>query len=136
MNPSIIFRAAVRVLVPMIVLVSLHIFWRGHNAPGGGFIGGLMAASGCLLYAMAMGTAKARQVFYFSPTSIIAVGLLFAATSGFLGWGEKGAYFVGAWAEFPLIGYLGSPVLFDLGVYLLVLGFSMHVMFSLLEEAA
>ncbi|MFP5519732.1 MAG: MnhB domain-containing protein [Bdellovibrionia bacterium] len=137
MNPSLILKAATKFLFPIIIIVSLFIFWRGHNLPGGGFIGGLIAGCGFVLYALAFGVTEARKRAYVQPTTYMGWGLVCAVGSGFFGWflGQTD-FMAGIWGEVPLIGKIGTPVLFDLGVYLLVLGFAMHLLFSLLEESA
>lgn len=138
MKKSIIFQAAVRVLFPLIILISLFIFWRGHNLPGGGFIGGLVASCGFLIVALSFGSEEARRRAVLSPEAYISLGLFTGASSGFIGFFAKGTqdFMSSVWIEIPLIGPLGTPVMFDLGVYLLVLGFSLHVLLNLYQENA
>lgn len=137
MRASLILQTATKILFPLILLMSVFIFWRGHNLPGGGFIGGLVASCAFLLYALAWGVQRARAVLRIDTQKLLALGLLFAALSGFLGiFQGRFAFLVGAWVhEVPIFKHLGSPIIFDLGVYLLVLGFGLHVLFALLEEA-
>lgn len=136
MKKSIIFQAAVKVLFPLIILISLFIFWRGHNLPGGGFIGGLVAGCGFLIVALAFGSEKARKIAMLSPEAYIAMGLLTGASSGLFGFLFQGSndFMTSVWVDIPVIGALGTPVMFDLGVYFLVLGFSLYVLLSLFQE--
>ena len=138
MKKSVIFQTAARFLFPLIILMSLFIFWRGHNLPGGGFIGGLVAGCGFLIIALAFDVAEARRKALLSPETYIGLGLLTGASSGLFGYWVKGSshFMTSVWVEIPLIGGIGTPVMFDLGVYLLVLGFSLPVLLNLFEEAS
>lgn len=138
MKKSVIFQTAAKVLFPIVILMSLFIFWRGHNLPGGGFIGGLVAGCGFLIVALAFDAAEARKKALISPETYIGLGLLTGASSGLFGYLVKGStdFMTSVWVELPVIGGIGTPVMFDLGVYLLVLGFSLHVLLNLLEEAS
>ncbi|MGF1452219.1 MAG: MnhB domain-containing protein [Opitutales bacterium] len=134
---SLIFTTLTRKLLPLLLVLSLIVLYRGHNLPGGGFVGGLMAATGFILVALAEGRAKAARILRFHPETFLAVGLAFAAGSALiavLGFGE--GFMTGQWLhEFhlPLLGkvHLGTPVLFDIGVYFVVIGFSLLTTFSL-----
>ena len=64
---SPIFRTAARLLMPLLLLFSVFLLLRGHNEPGGGFVGGLVAAAAFALYAIAFGTRRARQALVVSP---------------------------------------------------------------------
>ena len=138
---SLILSASTRILMPAILLVSFFVLIRGHNDPGGGFIGGLLAATAFALLEKAEGIETARRVLRFRPESIAATGLGCALTSGLWGGLTQGYFLKGVW---PYYGYdaageqfgvpLGSIFLFDLGVYLVVLGSMLAILFSL-EEA-
>ena len=67
---SLILSTATRVLVPLILVLSVFVFFRGHNEPGGGFIGGLLAATAFALLEKAEGLAAARRALRFDPQSI------------------------------------------------------------------
>ena len=82
---SLILSTATRLLMPLILLLSIFVFFRGHNAPGGGFVGGLLAATAFALLEKAEGLAAARRALRFHPQSIAAVGLGCALASGRLG---------------------------------------------------
>jgi len=136
MNRSIILSAAVRILLPLLLLFSLFLLLRGHNEPGGGFVGGLVAASGFTLYALAHGVALARLRMRLDPHTLVAAGLLTALGSGCLALFTGLPFMTGLWygERLPLIGKAGTPFLFDTGVYLLVLGMTLLIVFSLMEE--
>jgi multisubunit Na+/H+ antiporter MnhB subunit len=129
---SLILSTATRVLVPVIVLVSFFIFYRGHNEPGGGFIGGLLAATAFALLEKAEGVEAARRALRFNPIVIAAVGLGCAVLSGVWGGLQYGAFLQGVWPFYEAYGLpFGSIFLFDLGVYLVVLGSVCGILFAL-----
>jgi len=135
---QLILTTAARTLLPVFVVLSLLVLWRGHNLPGGGFIGGLLAASAFALLALAEGVDAARRHLRFEPLSLLATGLLLAGLSGFLGLFFGAPFLTGYWLptfELPLMGtiHLGTPLLFDLGVYLTVIGFTLKTAFILAE---
>jgi multicomponent Na+:H+ antiporter subunit B len=136
---SLIVRTTVRALLPLLLLFSIFLFLRGHNQPGGGFVGGLMAAAAWALYAIAFGPATARRALYINPRILIGAGLLAILLSGMVGV-LLGQPFLTAWwgdVYVPMLGRLevGTPVLFDLGVYLTVVGVTVTMIFSLAEVA-
>lgn len=124
----ILFQAAARFLIPLQMFLAAYIFFRGHGAPGGGFIGGLMAAFGSIIYNMAFQERKIpRWILPFSPKALIALGWCIAFSSGlgalFLG----NPFMTGIWGGsiwLPIFGHikLGTVVMFDLGVFFLVWG--------------
>lgn len=134
---SIILRTAVRFLMPLLILFSLFLLVRGHNQAGGGFAGGLVAAASFALYSLSYNAAEARRVLKISPSVLIASGLLVAVVSGLIGLLAGQPFLTGLWtyATFPGIGTLevGTPMLFDIGVYLLVFGITITMVFSLEE---
>lgn len=136
---SLILRAATRLLVALMLLFSVYMLLRGHNNPGGGFIGGLIASIGFVLYAIAHGTEPARRALRLDPAAIAMAGLglallsgLFAALAGappFTGqW-----WFLGAGEESKGIA-IGTVLLFDIGVYLVVIGAVLTLVLTLEEE--
>lgn len=135
---SVILRTATRVIMPLQLLFAVVLLWRGHNLPGGGFIGGLVAATAFALYALAFGVAAARRVLRVEPSSLIAGGLLVALASGAVALVAGRPFMTGVWREIvlPLLGSLpvGTPLLFDTGVFLVVWGVTLLIAFSLMEE--
>lgn len=136
---SIILRTAIRFLMPLLILFSVFLLIRGHNQSGGGFAGGLVAASAFALYSLSYNAAEARRVLKVSPTILIGTGLLVAVISGLIGLFAGYPFLTGLWAYLVIPGFgtleLGTPVLFDIGVYLLVFGITVTMVFSLEEGA-
>lgn len=135
---SLILRTATRLLVTLLLLFSLFLLWRGHNAPGGGFVGGLVAAAAFALFAIAYDLHAARRLLRIDPRTLIGAGLLVAAGSGVTALLRGQPFMTGQWAAVPLPGVgrvdLGTPILFDVGVYLVVVGVVLTIVFSMMEE--
>jgi multicomponent Na+:H+ antiporter subunit A len=130
---SPIFRTAARLLMPLLLLFSVFLLLRGHNEPGGGFVGGLVAAAAFALYGIAFGVQRARQALLVRPLTLLGAGLLIALVSG-LPAVVRGQPFLSAlWASGPVA--VGTPALFDVGVFLVVAGVVLMMIFSLAEEA-
>jgi multicomponent Na+:H+ antiporter subunit B len=138
MSDSLILRTAARFLVVLLLVLAVFVLLRGHNEPGGGFIGGLLAAGGVAIYQLACGVQRARRLVRIDPRSLAGVGLLIALASGCVGLVGGDPFLTGVWAarEIPGIGKLGTPLGFDFGVFLLVIGASLTILFTLDEEAS
>ena len=135
---SLILKTTTRYLTPLLLIFSVFLFLRGHNQPGGGFAGGLVAAAPFALYSIAYGAAEARRVLHIKPRRLIGVGLLAAFTSGVISLLNGLPFLTGLWGyvQVPGLGKIevGTPVLFDMGVYLVVMGVTLSMIFAL-EEA-
>ena len=79
---SSILQTAARLLMPLLLLFAVFLLLRGHNQPGGGFVGGLVVASSFVLYSIAFGVAAARRVLLVRPSMLLGIGLLVALVSG------------------------------------------------------
>ncbi len=130
---SLILSTATRILLPVLLLFSVFILLRGHQEPGGGFIGGLVGASAFALYTISNGISRARRMFPLNPNVFIITGLLMAMLSGILPLFFGKPAFTGLWTEFelPVIGPLNTPFLFDIGVYSVVIGVATSIIFTL-----
>jgi multicomponent Na+:H+ antiporter subunit B len=136
---SILLRAAAPWILGIQLVLSLFLLIRGHNLPGGGFIGGLLAASGFILYAMAFDRRSAQRLLRIQPEKLMVTGLLVAVASGWISLFDEESFMKGIWfgaMDFPGLGKiaLGTPFIFDIGVYLVVAGMTLMVVFALTEE--
>lgn len=133
---SIILTTVSRLLTALMLVFSVFLLLRGHNLPGGGFAGGLVAAGAFVLHALAFGFPAARQLLWFEPRTFIAAGLAVALASGALAFFRDLPFLTGLWDKTPLpvIGKLGTPLSFDAGVYLAVLGVTCLAVFTLGED--
>lgn len=133
---SLILSTATRLLLPLMLLYSVFLLIRGHNEPGGGFVGGLVAASAIALIKFSSGLDSARAALRFDPITLVGTGLLFAFASGLLPLLAGMPFLTAMWwdQKIPVLLKAGTPVLFDLGVYLLVVGVVLTMIFALSEE--
>jgi len=133
---SKILKITVDWLQPLLLLFSLFLLLRGHNAPGGGFSGGLVAGAAFILAALARGTAHVRQQMPCSAELLVKMGLYFALAAGLLPLLFGKGVFTALWLEskIPVIGTAGSFLLFDAGVYLLVMGFVIGVLVEMARD--
>ena len=129
---SLILRTAARVLMPLLLLYGLFLLLRGHNAPGGGFAGGLVVAAAYSLSAFAFGNAAARRALLVDPSRLIGAGLLLAFGTGFLPVLAGKPFLTALWPA-PALG-LGTPLIFDVGVFCVVIGVVLTITFMLGEE--
>ncbi len=132
-----VFSFAAKRIKPVMIIVSVIILFRGHNEPGGGFIGGLIAASAYILVAMAESPGRIHKQLKIKPLPITAIGLSLALLSMLPSLVIYNEFMKGVWIELPLFFgekiKLGTPLLFDIGVYFTVLGFILNVILNLME---
>jgi multicomponent Na+:H+ antiporter subunit B len=122
---TLIFRTVAPAIVALMLLFSVFVLLRGHNEPGGGFIGGLIAAGALAVYGLASGVGEVRRALRVHPVTFAGFGLFLAALSGFVSYSRELPYLTGLWwildlgdSEFAL----STPGLFDIGVYFVVFG--------------
>ena len=129
----------VRLLLPMAALVSIYFLLRGHNAPGGGFVGGLVMATALIVQYMVSGTIWVEARLKSHPQVWIALGLLGAALTGLASWLASRPFLAAVAADLhlPLLGelHLSTVLAFDVGVYLLVVGATMLILVSLAHQS-
>ena len=136
MIPAVI----VRLLLPVAAMVSIFFLLRGHNEPGGGFVGGLIMAIAIILQYMMGGIAWVESRMRLHPQHWMALGLLCAALTGMSSW-LYGRYFLDVmdWhLHVPLIGdvHLSTALFFDLGVYMLVVGATVLMLVAIAHQSA
>ena len=134
-NRSILVDVVTRLLFPSMMLLSAYFFFSGHNAPGGGFAGGLVAALALTLRYLAGGRREAEETLPVHPGKVLGIGIMFTTAAAvapmFFGYPPL----TSSYAEFevPLIGDVTVPsaLVFDAGVYIIVVGLIMHVLASM-----
>ncbi|MGP1345217.1 MAG: Na+/H+ antiporter subunit B [Phycisphaerales bacterium] len=134
---SLIFRTATAIILPVLLLFSIVVLFRGHNEPGGGFVGGLVAASAFALFAMAHGTEGARRMLRARLFTLLGTGLAVALGSAIFAMLFALPFMQGMWTSFGVPGLgeikVGTPVVFDIGVYLTVMAVTLTFIFNLAE---
>jgi len=133
---SLVLQNATRALVPLLLIYSIFVLFRGHNHPGGGFLGGLLSASAFVLYGLAYGVRAARRLLRVHPLTLIGAGLLLALASGCAGLLLGRPFLTALWTgvTLPEGSEFGSVLFFDLGVYLMVLGAALLILLTLAED--
>ncbi|MDD2605651.1 MAG: Na+/H+ antiporter subunit B [Desulfobacterales bacterium] len=131
---SIILSSATRLLVGLILVFSVYLLWRGHHLPGGGFAAALVAATGFALFALAEGQEAVRRGLRADPRRITAAGLIVALTAGLLPLFSHRPFLTGLWGTLGPSLSLGTPLLFDVGVFLVVLGTVLTLLLALEES--
>ena len=129
----------VRLLLPVAGLFAFHLFMRGHNEPGGGFVAGLVVAIAFITQYMVSGTRWVEERMYLFPPRWIAVGLLIALVTG-LGSLALGHPFLTthtAHVTWPLVGvvHLPTAALFDLGVFAVVVGSTLLLLTAIAHQS-
>lgn len=137
---SVILNALARLFFVAMLIFSLFILLRGHDEPGGGFIGGLAAASAYTVVTLAFGTDTARKWLILHPVVLMGVGLFCAILSGLPPLiGDFGGFLYHLWWE-GQIGFLelklGTTLIFDIGVYFVVVGGVLSILFRMYETGA
>ena len=135
---TIILRTASNYMLPLLLVFSVFILLRGHYLPGGGFVGGLIASIAFVLHAFANGLGDTRQLLRFHPGFLMPAGLavsFLSAISPIIFTGEP--IMTGLWypEHLPIVGNLGSALFFDIGVYLVVQGVTLTIIFTISESS-
>jgi multicomponent Na+:H+ antiporter subunit B len=133
---SSILQTAARLLMPLLLLFAVFLLLRGHNQPGGGFVAGLVVASSFVLYSIAFGVASGRRALLVTPSMLLGGGLLIALASGLPGAIAGRAFMSAMWTTLtmgPLSIAVGTPLVFDIGVFFAVVGVVLTIVFTLAE---
>lgn len=133
---STILRTAARVLMPLLLLFAVFLLLRGHNQPGGGFVGGLVVAASFVLYAIAYGVDAARRALLVDPSTLLNAGLLTALASGLPGVLTGRPFMTAVWTQPGAASrsiLVGTPLVFDIGVFLAVVGVVLTIVFTLAD---
>lgn len=131
---SLILRVASNFLLVLTLLFSIWALFRGHNAPGGGFIGGLLAASAFALYLLAYGVSGLKKIIKINLALLLGLGLFASLLSGLISLLYGKAFLEGVWLKTKILYVkIGTPILFDVGVYLVVVASILMIMMALEE---
>lgn len=134
---SLILRTVAPLIVGLMVLFSIFVLLRGHNEPGGGFIGALIAVAALSIYGIAFGVETVRRAIVFHPLAIAGAGLMLSTLSGLVSMVFHVPFMTGLWIYPVILGEavpLSSVMTFDIGVYLVVVGAVTSVALSLEER--
>lgn len=136
---SLILETSVEALFHSALLFSLFLLFAGHNAPGGGFVGGLVAGAAFVLRYVDDGAAAVQRLAPVAPQALLGTGLALAVTTGAAGWVAGGEFLQSAklTVDLPVLGTVKTTTSlpFDVGVYLVVVGLVLGVLCTLGSEA-
>jgi multicomponent Na+:H+ antiporter subunit B len=132
---TIIFKTASTYLLPLLLLFSVFILLRGHYLPGGGFVGGLIASIAYVIHTFANGIEKTKNIVKFHPGFLMPLGLSLALAAGAAPLFISEPFMTGLWFDDPLpvIGMVGTALFFDTGVFLVVIGVTLTIIFTISE---
>ncbi|WP_028559524.1 Na(+)/H(+) antiporter subunit B [Paenibacillus pinihumi] len=135
---DVILQTSTKILVFIILTFSIYVMFAGHHNPGGGFIGGLITASALILLYIAFDVKTVHEIIPVDFKIVGALGVLIALLTGIgsmvLGYPFLSQTF--AYKTLPLFGKteLATAVIFDLGVYMAVVGTTMTIILSIGED--
>jgi len=136
MTSSVILRTATRFLMPLLLLFAIFLLMRGHNEPGGGFVAGLVVSAAFVLYAMAFGVTAGRRAIIVDPSVLLGVGLLIAVLSTLPSVATAKPFMTSLWTTIafgPMRVDVGTPLIFDIGVFCAVIGVVLTIVFTLVD---
>lgn len=132
---SVILQLATPYVRSLLVFFAFVALLRGHNNPGGGFIGGLLAALSIVFYSFAYDWRQIQKKLIIKPKGYIALGLAFVLSSFLPSLFKSEVLMKGVWISIPMGIFgeldLGSPLLFDTGVFMGVIGVTLMFFFTL-----
>ncbi|MEH6306519.1 MnhB domain-containing protein [Olivibacter sp. CPCC 100613] len=131
-----ILQAAVKVLMPIFLIYSLYLLFRGHDSPGGGFIAALVLSIGLIFHMIAFGVSTTQRTYKIDTMILTAGGLLLSFVSATLSIFLAGGFFYALWSDINIkgIGTISSVLLFDVGVYMAVTGAILKIAFAIFKK--
>lgn len=130
---SLVLRTSGRLILPLALIFSVYVLLRGHNEPGGGFIGGLIAAAGLAVHALPRGRSALMSVIRLWPVALIGIGLALGLGAGLPALFFDEPFLTQQWAS-PGGVAVGTTLVFDIGVYLTVVGAVLTFLSHYLED--
>ncbi|MGE6629900.1 Na(+)/H(+) antiporter subunit B [Bacillus sp. NPDC077027] len=135
---DLLLQTITKIVVFIILLFSFHLFLAGHNNPGGGFIGGLMSSGAVVLLLLAYDLKTVRRILPFNFIYVVGAGLCIAILTGMGSFLFDVPFLSHTFDYFnlPILGQteLATAVLFDIGVYLVVVGVTMTIIQTIGEK--
>jgi len=131
---SVILKTATRLMVGLILIFAIYLLLRGHHEPGGGFAAALVAGTAFALFAITEGPDKVRRAVRLRPATIAMVGLGVAVVAGLPAVFMSRPFLTGIWWNVSTNLAVGTPLIFDIGVFLAVLGAILSILLALEED--
>jgi multicomponent Na+:H+ antiporter subunit B len=134
---NIILEKVVLLFLRLMLVLSVYLLLRGHNNPGGGFIAGIIASTGFIFYGIIFGSDAIQKLLRIDSRKLMGIGLLLVLVAAVLPVVMGHEPLTGLWVipHVPLLGelHLGTPLLFDTGVFLVVTGVILTIVVSVME---
>ena len=132
----IILKSATNYLIPLLLMFSIFVLMRGHYLSGGGFVGGLIASIAFVLHSFAHTTKETLSLFRFSPKTLIPIGLSLSLGSALVPLFFGKPFMTGVWLpkSIEVIGSVGTALIFDIGVYTVVVGVTLTILFTIKDN--
>ena len=130
---SVILKTAARLMVGLTLVFAVYLLLRGHHKPGGGFAAALVAGTAFALLAIAEGSQSVRLAIRLTPATIATLGLGIATAAGLPAAVLSRPFFTGIWWHWGKLA-IGTPMIFDIGVFLAVLGAILAILLALEEN--
>lgn len=134
---NILLEKIVKLFLKVMLIFSVYLLFRGHNNPGGGFISGIIASTGFIFYAIIFGTGSVKKMIGLSSRKWMGLGLLVVLITAILPVLFSKEVLTSLWVpgDFPILGalHIGTPLLFDTGVFLVVSGMILTIVISIME---
>lgn len=132
---SLIFFTTSKFIFVLMIVFSIWVLLRGHNSPGGGFIAGLITSGAFALYLFSHRPRQLKRLIPINLTSLLAIGISVVILSGFFSIFSKKPFLTSLWIKLNIIHLnLGSPLIFDIGVYLVIVSSILIILFALSES--
>jgi multicomponent Na+:H+ antiporter subunit B len=134
---NIILEKIARLFLQVMAVFAILLLLRGHNKPGGGFIAGIIIATGFIMYGMVFGSAAIERILHFNTRKWMGVGLLLVLLAAVIPVFMGLPPLTGMWYvdKLPLLGelHLGTPLLFDTGIFIGVIGVILSIVITIMD---
>ncbi|MDX9929825.1 MAG: MnhB domain-containing protein [Bacteroidales bacterium] len=134
---NLILRKISKLYLLAMVTFSVFILLRGHNNPGGGFIGGIITSTGFIFYGIINGSESVKRLLRISTIELMGAGLLAGIIALMIPLFSGLEPFTGLWLDVRITAgmvlHLGTPLLFDTGIYLVVTGVILSIIISIMD---
>ncbi len=127
---SLVLKTTTQLLISLLLVFSFALLLRGHNNPGGGFAGGLVATTAWALYSLAFGSRATRIAIKYHPKFLAGLGLILAVSAGLIAVLFNEPFLTSLWFY-----QVSTTLIFDLGVYFVIQGTALNIILCLEEEA-
>ena len=135
---NIILEKIAKIVLPGMIMAAIFLLFRGNNNPGGGFMSGLIESVGFVFYEIVYETKSVKKMLYFSSIQWMGIGLLLVLFSAIFSLFLNRELLTGIWpaTKIPFFDTIipSTPIVFDMGVFLVVTGLILTIIITIMEE--